>query len=120
MVEADRAPNTHRSYAERLKRHVLPALGHLKLRLIHRAHIKTFLAEKRRQGHSKNGVRLMKAPLSALLSEAVDDGIIPVNPALQLGRRLGPRLQGSLGPTSRRATSARSRGRAGWRRSEER
>jgi integrase len=91
MVEADRAPNTHRSYAERLKRHVLPALGHLKLRLIHRAHIKAFLAEKRRQGHSKNSVRLMKAPLSALLSEAVDDGLIPVNPALQLGRRLGGR-----------------------------
>jgi integrase len=91
LLAADRAPNTYRSYAERLKRHVLPALGRLKLRLIHRAHIKAFLAEKRGQGHSKNSVRLMKAPLSALLSEAVDDGIIPVNPALQLGRRLGNR-----------------------------
>jgi hypothetical protein len=91
VVEADRAPNTYRSYAERLKRHVLPALGHLKLRSVHRSHIKAFLAEKRRQGHSKNSVRLMKAPLSVLLSEAVDDGIIPVNPALQLGCRLGAR-----------------------------
>ena len=33
----------------------------------------------------------MKAPLSALLSEPADDGIIPVNPAFQLGRRLGGR-----------------------------
>ena len=68
-----------------------PRWARLKLRLIHRAPIKAFLAEKRGQGHSKNSVRLMKAPLSALLSEAVDDGIIPVNPALQLGRRLGNR-----------------------------
>jgi hypothetical protein len=90
-MAADRAPNTYRSYAERLKRHVLPALGRLKLRLIHRAHIKALLAEKRGQGHSTNSVRLMKAPPSALLPEAVDDGIIPVNPALQLGRRLGNR-----------------------------
>jgi Phage integrase, N-terminal SAM-like domain len=90
-IAADRAPRTHRGYAERLKRHVLPALGHLKLRLIHRVNIKALLTEKRRQGHSKNSVRLMKAPLSALLSEAVDDGIIAVNPALHLGRGLGSR-----------------------------
>jgi hypothetical protein len=34
----------------------------------------------------------MKAPLSVLLSEAVEDGIIPANSALQLGRRLGARV----------------------------
>jgi integrase len=90
-VAVERAPRTYRGYAERLERHVLPALGHLKLRDIHRAHIKALLLEKRRQGHSKNSVRLMKAPLSVLLSEAADDGIVPVNPAFQIGRRLGGR-----------------------------
>ena len=49
--------------------------------------IKTFLLSKRRKGYAKNSVRLMKAPLSVLLSDAVDDGIIAVNPALQRGRR---------------------------------
>jgi hypothetical protein len=62
-----------RNYTERPRRHILPALGHLKLREIHRAHIKALLADKRRQGHAKNSVRLMKAALSAMLSDAVDE-----------------------------------------------
>jgi integrase len=42
---------------------------------------------KRRHGYAKNSVRLMKAALSAMLSDAVDDGIIDINPAFQLGHR---------------------------------
>ena len=44
-----------------LKGHVLPALGHLKLRELHRGHIEAFLADKRGRGYAKNTVRLMKA-----------------------------------------------------------
>ena len=36
---------------------------------------------------SKNSVRMIRATLSVILSDAVDDGIIPANPALNLGRR---------------------------------
>ena len=86
-LATEKEAHTVRNYTERLTGHVLPALGHLKIRQLHRWHIKTFLAEKRRQGHAKNGVRLMKAALSAMLSNAVDDGIIVANPAFQLGRR---------------------------------
>ena len=65
---------------------MLPALGHLKVRELHRGHIKAFLAQKRGQGYAKNSVRLMRAPLSAMLSDAVGDGIILANPAFQVGR----------------------------------
>jgi len=58
-----------------------------------RAHIKAFLAEKRRQGYAKNTVRLMKAALSPMLSDAVDDGLIAANTALQIGRRKANRTE---------------------------
>lgn len=53
----------------------------------HRAHIRALLVDKRDAGHAKNGVRLMRAALSTMLSDAVEDGLIPANPALRLGRR---------------------------------
>jgi integrase len=90
-IAVEKEPATVRCYAERLNGHVLPALGRLRLRELHRSQIKALLAEKRRQGYAKNGVRLMRAALSALLSDAVDDGIIDSNPALQLGRRKASR-----------------------------
>jgi integrase len=58
------------------------------------------LAEKRRLGHSKNSVRLMKASLSAMLSDAVDDGILGANPAFQIGRRKASRAD-KLTPAER-------------------
>jgi integrase len=86
IVEHEKEPKTIRTYVERLNNHVLPALGHLKLREIQRGQIKAFVASKRGDGHAKNSVRQMKAALSVMLSDAADDGIIPANPALQLGR----------------------------------
>ena len=83
----EKEPATVRSYSNRLNGHVLPALGRTRLRDLHRSHIKAFLGDRRRQGLAKNSVRLIKAALSALLSDAADDGIIDSNPALQLGRR---------------------------------
>jgi hypothetical protein len=59
---------------------------------LHRHHIKAFLLDKRREGYAKNSVRLMKAPLSVLLSDAVDDGIIAVTrpSSSAAARRLAP------------------------------
>jgi integrase len=91
IVEHEKDPNTVRGYRERLEGHVLPALGHLKIREIQRGHIKAFLAHKRGRGYAKNSVRLMRAALSVMLSDAVDDGIIVANQALQLGRRKASR-----------------------------
>jgi integrase len=70
-----------------LDRHLVPAFGGLKLRMLHRRHIKDFLASKRAGGLSKNSVRLIRATLSVLLSDAVDDGILFANPAQGITRR---------------------------------
>jgi integrase len=86
IIEHEKHPNTVRNYKEQLEGQVFPALGHLKVRELHRGHIKAFLAQKRGQGYAKDTVRLMRAALSAMLSDAVDDGIIMANPAFHVGR----------------------------------
>ena len=90
-LEHEKDANTVRDYKERLGAG-LPALGHFKVRELHRRHIKVFLAEKRGRATRKNTVRLMRAALSAMLSDAVDDGIIWRTPpsASGGGRRAAP------------------------------
>ena len=89
-------PKTIRSYAQLLRLHILPHLGHYKIRDLHLGHVKAFLQEKGRADYQKNTVRLMKATLSALLTEAVEDMIIQTNPVLQLGRSRGKKRPGQL------------------------
>jgi integrase len=93
------------SYTQLLNLHVLPTLGHLKLRELHRRHIKALLATKRterlqksdsqteRVGYSKNTVRLIKAALSTVLSDAVDEAYISTNPAFGAGRKRGKKAE---------------------------
>ncbi len=103
LIEHEKDADTVRGYKDALEGHVLPALGHLKVRRFHRGHIKAFLAQKRGKGYAKNTVRLMRAPLSTMLSDAVDDGIIMANPAFQVGRRR------PIAPTSSRRPNASRR-----------
>jgi integrase len=81
------AESTTKNYAQMLRLYILPELGQLKVRHIHRAMLRNFLARKRQQGLGKNTVRLIRATLSSLLTDALDDGIILANPALALGRK---------------------------------
>jgi hypothetical protein len=66
---------------------ILPAFGSFKLRALHGRHIKDFLARKRADGLAKNSARLIRATLSVLLSDAVDDGILFANPVQGITRR---------------------------------
>ena len=79
--------NTSASYRQNLSKHVRPTFGPMKLRDLHRGHIKALLAKKRQDGLSKNSVRLVRAVLSVMLGDAVDDGVLQVNPAVGTGRR---------------------------------
>jgi integrase len=79
--------NTLNSYRQNLAKHIRPVFGPMKLRAIHRGHVKAFLAKKRLEGLSKNSVRLIRATLSVMLGDAVDDGVLQVNPAAGTGRR---------------------------------
>ncbi len=108
-------PRTRESYRHLLQAHVLPMLGSLRLRDLHRRHVKTLLAAKRAErvsrkreadqndngaapakvaaGYAKNTVRLIKAALSPALSDAVDDGYLSTNPAFRAGRKHGRRAE---------------------------
>jgi integrase len=92
------AKATQDNYAEMLERYILPILGakgderlpgslSLKVREIHRAHVKALIGRWGQAGLSKNTLRLIRAVLSSLLTEAVEDGIIIGNPALALFRK---------------------------------
>jgi len=87
-------PRTLGSYRATLRLHIRPAYGAVKLRALHRGHVKALLAKKRADGLSKNSVRIIRATLSVMLADAVDDGLILANPAHGLGR------QGRRGPES--------------------
>jgi len=91
-VEADRKYSTARSYRSAFTNHVAPEFGSLKLREVTRVHVKGFVAAKRDGGLSKNTVHLIRAVLSSMLSEAVDDGLLQSNAATAAGRRGGKRI----------------------------
>lgn len=82
----DLEPITLVSYRERLEGHVLPELGRLRLSAITPGHVRRFLLAERAR-YAPNGVRLMRAALSSLLSDAVADELIPANPCLQIRAR---------------------------------
>jgi integrase len=86
-VAPDLRRQTLQSYAQLLRLYILPALGSLRIRALHRGVIRALLAEKRAAGLSKNTVRLIRATLSVLLTDAVDDGLLLANPAHGLGRQ---------------------------------
>ena len=79
------APNTYRSYEGTWRVHIDPVLGIVPIGRINREVIREFLTEKmtRKVPYelSKDAVRIIHATLRAMLQEAVNDGIIPVNPA---------------------------------------
>jgi integrase len=87
QIEGSVDPHTSRSYRENLTRYVRPVLGKMMLRALLPGHIKTLLAKKRQDGLSKNSVRLIRATVSVILGDAVEDGILRVNPASGIGRR---------------------------------
>ena len=81
-------PRTLTSYQRTLHNHIVPSLGHCRVRDLTKGRIKDFLAAKLTTGLSKNSVRIIHATLRARLNAAVDDGVILANPADRLGRQL--------------------------------
>jgi len=88
IIAAGIKPRTVESYTDNLRLHLLPALGSAKVRDISKGWIKALLAEKLNAKLARNSVRLIHATLRAALNAAVDDDLIPANPARNLGRQL--------------------------------
>jgi hypothetical protein len=85
-------PRTIASYRQLFRLHIAPALGATRLRDLTRRNVKDLLNAKREQlskdgrKFSKNTVRLIRATLSVMLGEAVDDEAIESNPATMEAR----------------------------------
>jgi integrase len=105
LIQVVVKPGTYRRYEQLLKRHIIPSLGALPVRHVHKGVIKDFLTHKlsrevkiqnpflkptnqREKRLARNSVRNLHAILRAMLRAATDDGLIVVNPAEKLGRRL--------------------------------
>jgi integrase len=88
LIASTVKPRTLTSYAGMLRLHLLPAFGAWRVQYLDKGTIKSLLADKLATGRSRNTVRILHATLRALLGAAVDDGVIPVNPAEKLGRHL--------------------------------
>jgi integrase len=81
-------PATYRQYVSALRVHLVPALGWMRVRQLQQARIKTLIADKVAAGLAVNTVRLIASTLGSLLSAAVDDGILRVNPMAGVRRKL--------------------------------
>lgn len=103
LKQIDVARQTKASYTKNLDKYILPVLGTLKVRQIHREHIRGLLANaKKRNGSplSKNSLRLIRATLSVMLGDAVEAGIIGLNPCIGLARK-GRKQAGTLSHVDR-------------------
>ena len=78
--------STVRFYANNLENHIYPALGTHPINQVTRAEVKRLLVAMSLKALKPRTVTGVLRTLSTLLSEAVEDGLLPANPALRLGR----------------------------------
>ena len=72
---------TYANYAYITHKHISPVLGHVKLKMLTPAHVRSFYGEKARTNLSAATVKKMHVVLRKALSQAVSDGLIPRNAA---------------------------------------
>src|SRR5215204_59699 len=72
---------TYSRYERTCRNHLVPFFGRIKLRELTAAHVRAFKARKIEVGLNPNTVGVMQGVLSTALNQAVDDGLIPSNPA---------------------------------------
>ena len=78
--------STLRFYRDNLENHVWPVLGAVPVARVDRTHVKQLLVALRGKGLRPTTVTGILRTLSTVLSEAVEDGRLPANPALRPGR----------------------------------
>ena len=81
----DLQPRTIGGYRQVLRQHVLPRVGRMVIQKITVPTVKELLAALSGQ-YAKNTIKNVKIAFSAMLSEAVEDGMIDMNPFYQLAR----------------------------------
>ena len=106
-VRPNLKPSTLKAYSECLENHILPFLGDSALKSVRRDMVIGFLAGLSRKGLSRSSVSLVYAVLRAILSSAVDAGILAANPVVRMGRFTQRRAepQRTFNPMSREEIS---------------
>jgi integrase len=72
---------TYQRYERTYRNHLVPFFAQLRLRELTAVHLRAFKARKIEEGLNPNTVGVMQGVLSTALNQAVDDGLIPSNPA---------------------------------------
>jgi site-specific recombinase XerC len=72
---------TFERYERTCRNHLVLFFGRLRLRELTAAHVRAFKARKIEEGLNPNTVGVMQGVLSTALNQAVDDGLVPSNPA---------------------------------------
>ena len=85
-VPATCKPSTVSDYQGILKNHVLPVFGKTTVNEINRFMVKSFLMKKITDGFASSTVTHMKNAVSGVLNLAVDDEVLPTNPAHNIGK----------------------------------
>lgn len=86
VVPATCKPSTAEDYRDILRIHVLPVFGDHKVTEITRGKIKELLLSKVNQGLTVSTTKHIRSAISGVLNLALDDELIPANPALQIGK----------------------------------
>ncbi len=79
-------PRTSELYRSVFAHHVFPAFGSVPLHALDRGAIRDLLTRKAQAGLARASLQNILIPLRAMLNAALDDGKIPGNPAVRLGR----------------------------------
>ncbi len=101
--EAARKASTHRFYRFNLTGHVLPVLGDKPVPALTRADCRELMSACRAKGLKPASMRGVNRTLSAVLSQAVEDALLPANPAFRMGKHLraGDELPPEIQPLTR-------------------
>ncbi len=81
-------PSTYRGYKRAVEQHLVPAFGGRPLHLLKREDVKRLIARLMEQGKGKGTIQNHLVPLKAAYNQAIEDGVVTLNPATRLGRLL--------------------------------
>ena len=101
--EAGRKASTHRFYSFNLTLHILPVLGEKAVSTVTRANCRNLMTACRAKGLKPASMRGVNRTLSVVLSQAVEDALLPANPAFRMGKYLrgGDELPPEIQPLTR-------------------
>jgi integrase len=86
--EASRKASTHRFYRFNLELHIIPVIGSQTIGSVARADCRKVLAECRKKALKVASIQGVQRTLSSVLSQAVEDALLPANPAFRMGRHV--------------------------------